>query len=274
MEQFEDNIRAIINATEVRAHRAKIILVTPPPIEENLSLKTDAAKGQPLCRRAARTKQFADAVRRVGAGAGSNVVVVDLWNIIMNYALKNSPTPATRGMILGCQALGEDEALKSLMPDGLHLNAKGYKLFFDGVVEAMSDKWPNEGPSSHDYVFPDWKQLAGLPITTQPIAPEPKGVLAERPIQEQKGINIAGDGMGSRKGTDAGVQKSKGINIAGDGMGGRKTGSGRSWGIGDYSDGEEDGGVNARDSAFKRSNPGKAQVVGEQNGGGGDFWNY
>jgi len=82
-----------------------------------------------------------------------------------------------------------------------------------------------------------------------------------------KPITVAGDGMGSRKvvgGPAPTVQK--GINVGGDGMGGKK-GSGRQWGFGDESDGEEQQASHA--SKFQT---GKTQ--GKPQATGGDFWDF
>ena len=82
-----------------------------------------------------------------------------------------------------------------------------------------------------------------------------------------KSITVAGDGMGSRKvvgGPAPTVQK--GINVGGDGMGGKK-GSGRQWGFGDESDGEEQQAANAT-----KYQTGKTQ--GKQQATGGDFWDF
>ena len=67
-------------------------------------------------------------------------------------------------------------------------------------------------------------------------------------------------------------EQPKGIVIGGDGMGG-KPGAGRSWGFGDESDGEQDGGVNAKGGNFQRGVAPKRQGNNAQTGGG-DFWNY
>jgi len=62
----------------------------------------------------------------------------------------------------------------------------------------------------------------------------------------------------------------KGIKLGGDGMGGKK-GTGRSWGFGDESDGEEAGGLNGAGGKFRKGMPGKAQ---NQKATGGDFWDF
>jgi hypothetical protein len=63
-----------------------------------------------------------------------------------------------------------------------------------------------------------------------------------------------------------------GIVIGGDGMGGKK-GTGRSWGFGDESDGEEAGGLNGVGGQFRKGMPGKKQGTAMQTGGG-DFWDF
>lgn len=84
--------------------------------------------------------------------------------------------------------------------------------------------------------------------------------------EKNKGIVIAGDGMGGKKGTAALGEKSKAIAVGGDGMGGKK-GKGRSWGFGDESDGEEVGGRN-QPQKFQSSKIQRQQATG------GDFWDF
>ncbi|KAG4428992.1 hypothetical protein IFR05_015531 [Cadophora sp. M221] len=101
-----------------------------------------------------------------------------------------------------------------------------------------------------------------------------KGPLSEntnsssnRVEQQHKGITIAGDGMGGRKGAGRLDSSSKGITVGGDGMGGKK-GAGRQWGFGDESDGEEAGGTNIPSKYRTGKTQGKTQATG------GDFWDF
>ncbi|KAI9824228.1 MAG: hypothetical protein M1832_002035 [Thelocarpon impressellum] len=73
----------------------------------------------------------------------------------------------------------------------------------------------------------------------------------------------------SKKENEAKASKARntGIMTAGDGMGGRK-GSGRQWGFGDDSDGEESGGVNG--AAYQKGVPGKKQ----QAPAGNKLWDF
>jgi hypothetical protein len=94
-----------------------------------------------------------------------------------------------------------------------------------------------------------------------------KGPLSET-INKNVGINIAGNGMGGKKGSgpswsfeDEAPPAKKGINTAGDGMGGKK-GGGRTWGFGDESDEE----------VVPKFKTGKTQ--GKPKATGGDFWDF
>ncbi|XMA10778.1 hypothetical protein WAI453_003569 [Rhynchosporium graminicola] len=91
---------------------------------------------------------------------------------------------------------------------------------------------------------------------------------ADRLDNNSKGINIAGDGMGGRKGAGRLDSSSKGITVGGDGMGGKK-GAGRQWGFGDESDGEEVGGANTGSKYRTGKTASKAQQAT-----GGDFWDF
>lgn len=86
-------------------------------------------------------------------------------------------------------------------------------------------------------------------------------------VEQHKGITIAGDGMGGRKGAGRLDSSSKGITVGGDGMGGKK-GAGRQWGFGDESDGEEAGGANIPTKYRTGKTQGKTQATG------GDFWDF
>jgi hypothetical protein len=66
--------------------------------------------------------------------------------------------------------------------------------------------------------------------------------------------------------------KAKGISIGGDGMGGKR-GTGRSWGFGDESDGEEAGGLNGAGGTFRKGVASKKPGSSAQTTGG-DFWDF
>lgn len=130
------------------------------------------------------------------------------------------------------------------------------------AVKMMDANW-----SSYDQ-SPNQKENAPA-NGSRPSAGTTKNPLVESNRNENKGIVIAGDGMGGRKSTNTMSDRNanpKGIIIGGDGMGGKK-GQGRQWGFGDDSDGEEEGGRNVQG----KFHAGKSQ---KQQATGGDFWDF
>ncbi|KAK3061245.1 hypothetical protein LTS18_006697, partial [Coniosporium uncinatum] len=66
----------------VKAHNPRIILITPPPINEYLQATLDMVKGyNPPRRSAENTKRYADATREVGKDMG--IPVLDMWMACM-----------------------------------------------------------------------------------------------------------------------------------------------------------------------------------------------
>jgi hypothetical protein len=135
------------------------------------------------------------------------------------------------------------------------------------AVKMMDANWSSYEQS------PNQKENIPVPASpTRPSTGTSKGPLSETTNavsnrnDQPKGITIAGDGMGSRKGAPSLNEKPTGINIGGDGMGGKK-GSGRLWGFGDDSDGKEAEDVN-KPSKYMTGKQGKVQATG------GDFWDF
>lgn len=153
---FRRNLKAIITHPLVAVHRPKIILVTPPPVEETQQTIKDASRGSPLTRRAAVTAEYAMAVRDVGVEVGGELVVLDLWSVVMEDAILRTPTYKPGQPLLGTKETGPNEALINLIPDGLHFSTSGYKIFLRALLEVMEKKWPDKS-AENSYVFPTWQ---------------------------------------------------------------------------------------------------------------------
>ncbi|GBE82606.1 SGNH hydrolase [Sparassis crispa] len=118
-------IHAVTNPSSPRyAPATRILLITPPPVgpEQWLAHIRENDPARELDRKFEVTRQYADAVKDVGAREG--VPVVDIWTRFW-------------------EACGEDVArLSELLTDGLHLNARGYELMFNELIKVVSDKYP------------------------------------------------------------------------------------------------------------------------------------
>jgi isoamyl acetate esterase len=150
---YKQNLKTLVTHPIIQAHHPKIILATPPPIDEIRQEETDATRGSPLCRRANVTAEYADAVRQVATEVGGDLIVLDLWSEVMEVALRKTVKHNPDGPIIGTKELGSNEALTNLMPDGLHFGGAGYSKFFEVLLTALESKWPNAPP----FIFPDWR---------------------------------------------------------------------------------------------------------------------
>ncbi|KAF9050665.1 SGNH hydrolase [Hymenopellis radicata] len=113
----------------------KIILINAPPVNTHQRAADLESRNPPLKldRLFETTKQYADAV--VTLGSELKVPVVDIWTALWKGA-------------------GEDEAaLSKFSPDGLHLNAKGYAVLYDALIDCIEQNMPELHPDRLRYVF-------------------------------------------------------------------------------------------------------------------------
>lgn len=76
----------------------------------------------------------------------------------MDYAISKTPGFERSKGNLGDPETGERGHLESLLPDGLHLSAEAYRVFYDVVKPHLGQEW--EGTKDEErvgYVLPDWR---------------------------------------------------------------------------------------------------------------------
>ncbi|KAF2714605.1 SGNH hydrolase [Pleomassaria siparia CBS 279.74] len=155
IDDFKHNLETIVEHPLIVAHKPRIILVAPPPLNEH-AIKL-AFPNEKLARVAATTKAYADATCEVGVKLG--VPVINLWTAFMARAgwtvaaLKDDPLP-------GSMSLVPNDALAELLSDGLHFTSAGYKIVFEEVMKVIAEKWPDQLPESLQTVFPLWNDKA------------------------------------------------------------------------------------------------------------------
>lgn len=115
LSRFAANLAYFIEAlkspdSEYYKPHTRVLLFTPPPINTYQRGAELAARDppQPLDREFDVTRQYADAVKGVGAEKG--VPVLDVWTLLYEAA--------------GC----DERKLDQFLDDGLHLNAVGYEV--------------------------------------------------------------------------------------------------------------------------------------------------
>lgn len=117
LENFTANIHAILSHAHLTGRPdLRIILITPPPVDERMLRATDSGNipgYNGLRRTAETTARYAEAVRQVGKERG--VQVCDVWSAMMREAGwdegKTGPLP-------GCEDAEENSVLRRFFSDG------------------------------------------------------------------------------------------------------------------------------------------------------------
>lgn len=153
LDQYRANLHRIITHPHITAHAPKkILLITPPPLDELRTAALDTAKyGQPL-RQSARSATYSQAAREVAASV-PGTVLLDLHEALMEVAVAKTPGWAGKG-VLGSPESGERGYLEKLLPDGLHLSGEAYEVLWR-LVRGQLDV-PPEG-SAAGYAYPEWR---------------------------------------------------------------------------------------------------------------------
>ncbi|KAI7177474.1 hypothetical protein D0869_07261 [Hortaea werneckii] len=166
LESFKANLRAVATLPQLREHHpgSKVLLITPPPVDERLCEADDAGKGIFHPRRTAETTAlYAQAVRDVGAELNSasggdavgDVAVLDLWGCFMRVA----------GWVPGEPLIGSKDVeqvdpgkggLERLLKDGVHLTGEGNRVLFTELVGLVNTTWPELDAEGLGFDLPYW----------------------------------------------------------------------------------------------------------------------
>lgn len=112
VEQYKANLQTIIQHPATIAQNPRIILITPPPINEYQLEDFDAEKNTPHPSRTASTaKKYALAAQEVGATL--NVPVVDIWSAFMKTTGWQEGQP-----LIGSRNAPSNETFAGLFTDG------------------------------------------------------------------------------------------------------------------------------------------------------------
>jgi len=110
--RYIQNLKALLVHSSVKEHEPRLILVTPPPVDEYQLEEAGLECGNPEMQRTAEhTKKYADACRMVGAELG--LAVVDLWSIFMAKTGWKHGKPLT-----GSKSVERSKVLGTLLSDG------------------------------------------------------------------------------------------------------------------------------------------------------------
>jgi lysophospholipase L1-like esterase len=149
LQQYRHNLKTILTHS-INTHNPTIFLITPPPINELHLTELDLKKGYSSVTRLQKvTAQYAEVVREVAKEyEDEKVVLVDLWEALMEARLSLTPVYEVQG------EKRDDEGLRKLLVDGLHLTGAGYKVFSDTILPLVGKDWASELPEDPAWIFP------------------------------------------------------------------------------------------------------------------------
>ena len=169
LEKYEQNLANIISHPKVQAQNPRIIVVTPPPINEYGCEENDRAKGYLEPRRNANhTKQYAEVAKKAALANGA--ILLDLYTVLMNHAEHQEGD----AVLEGSKEKPDNPFLKMLLHDGrrplahrskgcltdstpgLHFTHTAYTLFFQELMRTIHKTWPDQMPSELPFVLPEW----------------------------------------------------------------------------------------------------------------------
>ncbi|XP_030304481.1 isoamyl acetate-hydrolyzing esterase 1 homolog isoform X1 [Calypte anna] len=130
LEEYADNLKSMIQYLKsVDITEDRIILITPPPLQESAWEKECLAKGEKLNRRNATTGEYAQACVQVARDCGTDVV--DLWTLMQ-----------------------KNQDFSSYLSDGLHLSAKGNSFLAAQLWSCLGKKL-----SALPSLLPYWRDV-------------------------------------------------------------------------------------------------------------------
>lgn len=158
LEEYKSNMRKIATHACVTAHKdIRIILVTPPPVDERKLLEADHAKdpsiGATMRRTASTTAKYAQAARDLGDEL--QLSVLDIWAAMLIKAGHSTQAGYIEG-VLGSKDAPENQALQEFLHDGLHFSRSAYELLFHDLITLIEREWPDQIPERLPFVLPAW----------------------------------------------------------------------------------------------------------------------
>jgi hypothetical protein len=156
----------LFSANTILSHKTladtKIVLITPPPLNGNVS-KPEAGmsereieeinrwrKEAPKYKTYMSKKRYAEGIMQIASeyeGTG-RVAGLNFWQDIMDAMIEEEEKGRMydEQMPPGCGLMGSSAFPDGWFTDGLHLNVKGYNVLSKGLMELLMGKWPELAP--------------------------------------------------------------------------------------------------------------------------------
>ncbi|GJP35976.1 hypothetical protein CLOM_g20517 [Closterium sp. NIES-68] len=143
--EFKENLRVIVTHLQLLGPDVRVVLITPPPVDEAGRLEfAKATYGDKCMKEPERTNEvtgkYAGAVREVAEACGG-VPVIDLWTVLQ-----------------------QQPHWQSLLSDGLHLAPGGNKVLFEqlsALLQSSADWTPPLVQETMPWDFPEHIDIDG-----------------------------------------------------------------------------------------------------------------
>lgn len=137
VEEYASNLFKMIKLVhnlQSQGAKAELLLVTPPPLIQEMWEDDCRQKNKPVLREASRVEEYVNACKRVAEEA--HIPCLDLWNSIQ-----------------------QQMQWSTFFTDGLHFADKGNAYVFEQLKAAISDNFPKLKAENMRPVFPHWSEI-------------------------------------------------------------------------------------------------------------------
>ncbi|OBZ84249.1 Isoamyl acetate-hydrolyzing esterase 1 [Choanephora cucurbitarum] len=146
LDRYKTNLKTMIDlvkdpASDFYNPKMRLILITPPPVNEVQWVEHCKERGEELNRFNHLAQEYAECV--VGLGKEVQVPVVNLWSIIMDKVKQGSD-------------------LSEFFVDGLHLNANGYQALYEAIMTVIASHYKEIHPDQLEVEIPYFRDLINM----------------------------------------------------------------------------------------------------------------
>ncbi|KAF2019944.1 SGNH hydrolase [Aaosphaeria arxii CBS 175.79] len=161
LKRYEENMRYFVETilTQDNMPDTKIVLITPPPINipnppqtQDMEWYKETMKWKTYMSKKTYAEKIMEIAKEYGDETG-RVAAVNLWKLLCDSALKD------QGILGDEDAYHEDKSPgsglktakafeKGYFTDGLHFDGRAYDLLSNGLLDLISEKWPELAPDA------------------------------------------------------------------------------------------------------------------------------
>jgi lysophospholipase L1-like esterase len=162
LEEFEENLNAMIELLASDDETKRLLLITPPPVHEQAWTQHCLEKGNAPDRSYKRTREFRDVVMKVADAwstqleeVGMEVACLDTWTLFLSKQPLTMIRNETMGVVActglpdGVEQVDYDaQHIQQYLSDGLHLSGLGNLVLYQGVINLIKKQWPEMDPET------------------------------------------------------------------------------------------------------------------------------